>query len=189
MTLKGPLFTVMLCYGILYLHTPSAIQKYTWKSCVFYLLYSHVIAEHGGTKEKGGITSHQLSLYTSKILPEHILDTFLDLGLKGPEGSRAPESKRVCIWYWPWQAFPASFQENNRKPNLLVMKYVLPSKTLHMLHSFPHSTENRSRMQKLAFFSEAFLIREKLLNVSHQISLSWHTFKTSFEILEIPFFF
>lgn len=124
MTLNGPLVTVMLCYGISYLHTPSAIQKYTWKSCVFYLLYSHVIAEHGGTKEKGGITSHQLSLYTSKILPEHILDTFLDLGLKGPEGSRAPESKRVCIWYWPWQAFPASFQENNWQPNLLVTKYV-----------------------------------------------------------------
>lgn len=33
---------------------------------------------------------------------------------------------------------------------------VLPSKSLHMLHSFPHSTENRSRMQKLAFSVKHF---------------------------------
>lgn len=56
-----------------------------------------MIAEHGGTREKAGIISRQLSLYTAKVLPEHTLDTVLDLGSRGPEGSRAPKGKRVWI--------------------------------------------------------------------------------------------
>lgn len=58
-----------------------------------------MIAEHDGTTGKADITSHQLSLYTAKVLPEHTLDTVLDLGSRGPEESRAPKGKRVCIWY------------------------------------------------------------------------------------------
>lgn len=58
-----------------------------------------MIAEHDGTREKVDITSHQLSLYTSKALPEHTLDTVPDQGSRGPEGSRAPKGKRVCILY------------------------------------------------------------------------------------------
>lgn len=49
-----------------------------------------MIAEHGGTRGKVGITSRQLSLYTAKVLPEHTLDIVPDSGSKGPEGSRAP---------------------------------------------------------------------------------------------------
>lgn len=58
-----------------------------------------MIAEHDGTREKAGITSHQLSLYSAKVLPEHTLDTVPDSGSTGPGGSRAPKSKRVRIWY------------------------------------------------------------------------------------------
>lgn len=56
-----------------------------------------MIAEHGGTREKGGITSHQLSLYTAKVLPEHTLDIVPDLGSVGPGGSRAPKSKSMYM--------------------------------------------------------------------------------------------
>lgn len=58
-----------------------------------------MIAERDGTREKAGITSHQLSLYTAKVLPEHILDIVSDLGSRGPGGSKAPKSKTVCRWY------------------------------------------------------------------------------------------
>lgn len=96
--LKGTSPPRMFCHGISTC-TPSTVQKCIWKYCLFYLQYSHGIAEHDGTREKADITSHQLSLYTAKVLPEHILDTVLDLGSRGPEGSRAPKGKRVCIWY------------------------------------------------------------------------------------------
>lgn len=56
-----------------------------------------MIAEHGGTRGKVGITSRQLSLYTAKVLPEHTLDIVPDSGSKGPEGSRAPKSKSVYM--------------------------------------------------------------------------------------------
>lgn len=68
MILNGPLVPITLCCGISS-GTPSTVQKHIWKYCVFYLLYSHVIAEHDGTREKVDITSHQLSLYTAKVLP------------------------------------------------------------------------------------------------------------------------
>lgn len=97
-TLKEPLVPLMLCCGISSC-TPSIVQKCIWKLCLFYLRYSHVIAERDGTREKADTTSHQLSLYTAKVLPEHTLDTVLDLGSRGPEGSRAPKGKRVCTWY------------------------------------------------------------------------------------------
>ena len=58
-----------------------------------------MIAEHDGTREKAGITSHQLSLYSAKALPEHTLGTVLDSGSMGPRGSRAPKSRRLRIRY------------------------------------------------------------------------------------------
>lgn len=111
-------------------------------------------------------------------------------GFKGSRGIQGTWKQKSMYMVLTMASIPSKLPGKQLTTKLTSYKIrVLPSKTLHMLHSFPHSTENRSRMQKLAFFSEAFLIREKLLNVSHQISLSWHTFKTSFEILEIPFFF
>lgn len=53
-----------------------------------------MIAEHDGTKEKAGIISLQLSLYTAKVLPEHTLDTVPDLDSRGPGVSRAPKGKK-----------------------------------------------------------------------------------------------
>lgn len=87
---------VMLCCGISSC-TPTTVHKHTWHQ-KHYLLYSHVTAEHDGTREKAGITSHQLSLYTAKLLPERTVDTVPDLGSMGPGGSMAPKSKRT----WPW---------------------------------------------------------------------------------------
>lgn len=98
MIFKWPLVPVMLCCGISSC-TPTTVQKHIWKYCVFYLLYSHVIAEHDGTRGKAGITSHQLSPYTAKVLPEHTLDTVPDLDSMGPGVSRAPKSRRVGVWY------------------------------------------------------------------------------------------
>lgn len=96
--LKGTLLPLILCCGISTC-IPTTVHKCIWKYCLFYLQCSHVTAEHDGTREKADITSHQLSLYTAEVLPEHTLDTVLDLGSRGPEGSRAPKGKRVCIWY------------------------------------------------------------------------------------------
>lgn len=89
----------MLCCSCFALAAhPQQFKNMSGKT-VFYLLYSHEIAERDGTREKEGITSHQLSLYTAKVLLEHTLDTVPDSGSTGPGGSRAPKSKRAHIWY------------------------------------------------------------------------------------------